>query len=263
MYGILHRVYHLHIKIVMNTPFFLRSLRICIAIFSLVVFSGCINEFFIPTTQSVSSSSSKQNKNTTTTKEQSTKKTIYPSSTKQEEDEQEAPTQPTAFTGTMTWHTENNSSTSTCGGLIKAEITVDLTRNLSSGKLKGSGDITYNNIDYSEKRMCSDCMLTGQNSTFSITGTTHESSSTESTTLELHPQLTTSLTETAQSPSCFSESDQSSQEEHNLQFSLEQAGFFDEWEITSPNSTTTKQTKKFSWEGNDQKVWGSLTLTAQ
>ncbi|HLD22038.1 MAG TPA: hypothetical protein VJB65_04010 [Patescibacteria group bacterium] len=167
---------------------------------------------------------------------------------------------PTEFSGTIAWHDENTGPTSLCGGTIQATISFSLhTLPEKPDALQGNGTITYDNIQYSTQRQCTDCVIDGKKSAFTLTGSIVDTTR----TARIQPTLAkTGIVETEQSVLCFPHDLQNTVASQNLYFSLFQGGFFDEWEVILPELISKITTKKFFWNIPNHRGWGTLTLTA-
>lgn len=164
------------------------------------------------------------------------------------------------FHGDMDWKDTNASPDSLCGANIVAEVSFDIHTIARTATIQGTGTITYHSITYNAQRLCGDCVVTAQNqkTSFTIAGTLQESGA---PLLHLQPTMKNDLIEKQTSSSCFADQPEQTALAQQLFFSLEQAGFFDEWEIALPHGTNDTAEKIFSWAARDAAGTGTLSLT--
>ncbi|OGY85820.1 MAG: hypothetical protein A2233_04480 [Candidatus Kerfeldbacteria bacterium RIFOXYA2_FULL_38_24] len=170
------------------------------------------------------------------------------------------------YAGTMDWQDNDSSSNSLCAGIIHSQINFDLTVDAENKTVSGTGKIIYQNTKYNTKRRCADCVITGQDATFLITGNLLPQNSDgntnqqETVRLKFNLDPNSALTEKQTSKQCFGDKPQNYNESRLLYFSLFQAGFFDYLNLELPSTVKEKTTHNLQWHTNNHSGGGVLTL---
>lgn len=156
-----------------------------------------------------------------------------------------------SYKGEMNWSYVDESSFSLCGPDIEAKVSMELDL-LQNGSIEGKGTIVYKDVHYSSTRQCGDCVIQGESGTFLVKGKY------EGNVLTLHPQTAVNGKERQHSSVCFAETGGYEESQHVL-FSLEKAGFFDEWTVDIGVKNSEKK-KDFLWELGDRVGKGTFQV---
>lgn len=170
------------------------------------------------------------------------------------------------YSGIMKWTYTDTTSSSLCGMDLDATILVELLVNEKDGSADGTATVKYTDIDYSAERLCTDCAVAGLDGTLLLKGvlvnnTEQPLPSTAPQTITVDADLESGVLETQISEICFGDREEFTQQSQGLYFSLDQAGFFDEWSIELPTKQHPQTTKLFSLDVAGHRAEGTLTLT--